>query len=1380
MSRIPTACEGTRTPAHFTKQKCPPAFLTPIRQAVLSALGGITLSAVQLGGLQLGGLLVVQGSAALALSAMPISAHATCESPNVDEPDNDGDECYTQPDIPKSQGDNCPQVNTNATSQPGQACGDPIQLTIGNSLQTAQDYMGAGAFPISIVRTYNSRATTSGPLGANWSLGFSASVASISTTQVKVISDSGKVLTFNLVSGAWRPDADVNARLTQSKDASGNTSGWLFQTGTDNTDTFDAQGRLIRRANRAGLAQTLSYDSQGRLSSVADPYGRTLTLAYDSQNRVATIKDPSSRTYTYGYDSNNNLASVTYPDGKTRHYLYESTSFPHAMTGLVDENGVRFATWTYNSQGLAVSSEHAGGADKVGINYDFSNGISTVTDALSRVTSYSYETVAGVAHTMHVNQPSPIGGSNDWDYDANGNVSTYIDFLGRKTAYTYDLSRNLETSRTEAQGTSLARTITTTWHPTLRLPTQISEPGRVTTFSYDSAGNLLQRSVSDSGSNATRTWTYTYNAAGQVVTATDPNGNVTTLAYDSMGNLQSVQDALGHLTRYTYDADGRMTQATDPNGLITTYTYDARGRLVSKAEGALSTSYGYDAVGDMTSVKWPSGYQITLNYDDAHRLTRVTDGLGNAIQYTLDAMSNRLTESRFDASGTQVYVHNWTYDALNRVATEVGASGQTTTYGRDRNGNLTSITDPLSHARTFGYDALDRLDTIVDARQGQTSIAHDDLNHIVSVTDPRGLQTSYEVDALGNTTAVQSPDTGDTAITHDAAGNVTTRTDAKGQVLQYTYDALNRVTQIMRADTQQLLVSYTYDQVDSTHTNGIGHLTSMTDEGGTTDWAYDVNGHVLKHRQTNGWRVQTTSYTYDASSGNLLTQTLPSAAKVVYTWTKGRVSSVLVQRSGLNIALMSNIQYQPFGPIGAWSWGNGVADARQYDQDGRVIADSVDSAIHYDAASRITDATLKGAISGTRTYAYDELDRLTSLVSADGSQNLSYSYDASGNRITSSNLGQSSTYAVDTNSNRLLSVSGANAKALNYDANGSVIQDGGVTLSYDAQGHMVQALASDGNTYTYKYNGLGQRVEKVSNGALVDRMFDYDESGHLIGEYTGLNVLIQETIYLGNTPIAVITPVNASYLKTDYRNAPRQAEYAGGTATWAWDAQGFGESAQANLGGSYNPRFPGQYLDTETGNFYNVNRTYSPLTGRYLQSDPIGLAGGLNTYAYAGDNPVQLSDPSGLCVYSLGLTGSINVPLIGSVGLAGSWSVGIVWDSHGNVGLYGTSTKVGSGVGAGVGVGVSGAIYGGDVIADFGGPFDNSSIGAGLGPYGSIDIFHDPSKPTSDSSGYGGGVTVGAGIAGSGSVTRTDTVVIPLGSAAAGNGSGHACPSSCF
>ena len=244
------------------------------------------------------------------------------------------------------------------------------------------------------------------------------------------------------------------------------------------------------------------------------------------------------------------------------------------------------------------------------------------------------------------------------------------------------------------------------------------------------------------------------------------------------------------------------------------------------------------------------------------------------------------------------------------------------------------------------------------------------------MTDPRALATRHTVDALENVSSTVSPDSGTTTQSQiDDAGNVTQRRDAKGQLTSYQYDALNRLTRITRSDGS--LVSFTYDQNDTAHGSGIGRLTTMSDPSGSTNWTYDLYGHVTKKIQGIGAVALTTSYTYDGPTGHLLSLTYPSTKSVTYTWTNGQITALTSSGS----ALVSTIVYQPFGGPKSWLLANGETDTRTYDLDGRITSDPIET-IGYDTASRITALTLgnHSAIVGSQTYGYDELDRVTAYT----------------------------------------------------------------------------------------------------------------------------------------------------------------------------------------------------------------------------------------------------------------------------------------------------------------------------------------------------------------------------------------------------------------
>jgi RHS repeat-associated protein len=1172
------------------------------------------------------------------LSLTPISFGDSDGDDCISDPGEAGEgegACYAPPDPGKSNGpnDDCPH------------CGDPIDASTGNVYEIETDYAGTGPFPLNLTRYYNSQSTLSaglaaGALGANWSHHLGSNLVTVSATSMEMVRADGKAITFTLASGNWTADADINAKLVPV--LSGITlTGWNYTTEEDHVESYDASGKLVSIANRAGLKQTFAYDASGRLVSVTDPFARTLSFSYDANNRIIGFTDPSARAYAYAYDANNNLIAVTYPDGKARKYLYEIAAFPHLMTGLADENGVRLSTWTYDSKGVAIASELAGGVSKTSMAYDFTNGITTITDALSHSSSFTFGTTLGIARPVQSTQPGPFNASAAWAYDANGNVIQYTDYKGNVTTYSYDLTRNLETSRTEAYGTPQARTITTAWHGSFRLPINITEPNRVTTLAYDTQGNLTSLTVT--AGSLTRTWGYTYNANGQVTRIDGPRTDVsdqTTFSYDTQGNLTSITDALGHITQITaHDADGRPLTIKDANGLITVLTYDQRGRLLSRKVGTETTAYTYDAVGQLKKVTKPDASYTAFTYDPAHRLVQVNDNLGNKIIYTLDAMGNRIKEQVRDPANVLARSLTRTFDELNRTATSVGASGQTTKLAYDADSNVTTVSDPLAHNSKRVYDALNRPVANTDPLLHQTQYAYDANDNLVKVTDPRSLITQYTYDGLGNRTNTTSPDSGITVDSFDDAGNRITSTDARSKATAYAYDALNRPTSLSFASGTP--VQFSYDG----GTNGLGHLTSMTDETGSTAWAYDSHGRVLQKTQTIGTTVQKLLYAYDAY-GRINQITYPSGKAVGISYNAAGQPVKLTQGAQ---TILSGVGYTAFGAIKAWTWGNAQGFQRSFDTDGRLtgypLGGGRTNSLAYDKASRIVAYNDSDAAQ-IKSFQYDAAGRLTSMVQ--GQTQTAYFYDANGNRTElavwpprSSGLPSSITnYSYDKTSNKLKWAFGAVPKPFTYNAKGDTLADGTLTYGYNDRGRLAQANYA-GTSTQFGVNGLGQRVTKTAGAAAVVTLFAYDEAGHLLGEYAADGTALRETVWLGDTPVAVIAGGAVYSIYADHLNSPRAIADATGKVLWRWDSEPFGSTLPNQdvdgdgIAFTYNLRFPGQYYDVETGLHYNYFRDYNPAIGRYLQSDPIGLEGGTNTYNYVHGSPLGLIDRRGLCIEDL-------------------------------------------------------------------------------------------------------------------------------------------------
>ena len=731
---------------------------------------------------------------------------------------------------------------------------------------------------------------------AGWSHSFSRRLAMAppnlgpvaSTGPVWVYRPDGIILRFAASHGSYIGDADVADRLTRLLDANGKTAGWIYYVSSnDDVESYDSFGRMTTLQRRGGAVLTFSYSDAstpttvapipGLLIRVTDALGRELIQTYDSSARLVTVADPAGNIFAMTYDALGNLTSIGYPGVNSygrpslRTYLYENATYPSALTGIIDEEGKRYATYTYDSQGRAIRTEHSGGVDAYAIAFN-ADGSSAVTDPFGITRNFGYSLVANAIKGTGVSQPCTTcgDGAQAKTYDGYGNVTSRSDFNGKKVCYAYDTTRNLETARvegilsTETCTTVMAsppsrpdvRKITTSWNASWRLPAAVTEPApggmKTTTFEYGASGNMTRKAIvaqknDGSGGTVIRTWNWTYGTLGRVTSAMDPNGNVTNYSYfadnDSSvgkrGNLQSVTNPLGHTTQFTsYDSNGRALTIVDPNGLTTSLTYDARGRLINRNVGGEQTTYSYDGVGQLILVTLPEFSTLGYTYDAAHRLTQVQDGLGNRIAYTLDVMGNRTSEQAFDPSNSLARSRTRAYDSMNRLAQEIGAQTQTTSYSYDNNSNVTSVSDPLSHATGNTYDALNRLVQVLDPASGVTRYAYDSANNLLQVTDPRGLATGYNYDGLNDLTKVMSPDTGTTTSTFDPAGNLLTKVDARGVTATYTVDAKSRVNQIVfsKAGTPSETQTFTYDS----GANAKGRLAQLADPAATTD--VDVHG----------------------------------------------------------------------------------------------------------------------------------------------------------------------------------------------------------------------------------------------------------------------------------------------------------------------------------------------------------------------------------------------------------------------------------------------------------------------------------------------------------------------------------------------------------
>jgi RHS repeat-associated protein len=1210
-------------------------------------------------------------------------------------------------------------------------------------------------------------------LGYRWRNNFEARISVISGggyTTAYVTRPDGRFFYFNWMFGVWAADADIQDTLQSVTDGTGTTIGYRYRyanTETGDMELYDTRGRLLSITSREGRTLKLSYSDgaggllygttpdatgylapacagvlgqtaprlPGLLMCVTDTFGRQLNFAHDdTRRRIKVMTDPDGKVYHFAYDGasgpagGNNLTSVTFPATETggtpqRTYWYGeaanvngnvacptgSPATTHWLTGISDENSVRYATFQYDCTGKAVSTAYAGDANRYTLAYQTDaagNPTATVvTDPLGTQRTYNLQTVLGVVKSTGQTQPAgagcPASGSSI-AYDVNGNIASRTDFNGNTSCHAYDLSRNLETARIEgiapggncpadvtaytpAVGT-VERKITTTWHPDWRLEVQRAEPKKLTTWVYNgqpdptngnavascaSASALLpdgkpiavlckkiEQATTDSTgalglaatlTGSSRIWTYTYNGFGQVTSLDGPRtdvADVTTLAYDAAGNLISVTNALGHVTTYSaYDAHGRAGRITDPSGVVTEFAYDVRGRLMSRTVDGKTTAFEYDGVGQLAKVTPPDGAYLRYTYDAAHRRTDLTDALGNKIHTTYDLAGNKTKEEVFDPSNTLVRQHQWVYDTLSQLTQSIGAAGQTTTYAYDANGNRTSVTDPLNRVTHYTYDALNRRVSETDSLAGITGYSYDALDHLLAVTDPANLTTTYTYDGFGDLLQETSPNTGVTTYTYTPYGQVASRTDARGISATYAYDLINRLTKVdypAGIEGDQL---FFWDRSQFHEGSQKGRLR----QAGEIAYGYDNRGNVtiaspFLRNPADYYRPR---YEYDDADRLIGIEYLSGRYVRYQRGSDGQIRRMTVTDypGGPSRVLADNIQYAPFGPLKHLTYGNGKTLQRHFDLDGRLSRQTLDG-VHdlsysYDPVGQITAVVNALDNAYSQTYGYDALGRLTAATGPFST--LAYGYDATGNRQSESHNGQTTTYHYLPTDQRLQSLSGSVNQSFAYDAIGNTVDNGAFDFAYGGDGRL-RHVTQGGHPvadYHYWHYATGQRTAKIVNGRVTH--FDYAPWGPLLSEsvgdvidskypYTDPSALAYtDYVYLDDLPLAQIDPSGAvAYLHPNHLGAPLAATHDSGGVAWQADYEPFGRVQLINPSLTLNLRLPGQYFDAETGLHQNWHRDYDPSLGRYLESDPIGLEGGINTYAYVENNPINWIDPTGL------------------------------------------------------------------------------------------------------------------------------------------------------
>lgn len=772
------------------------------------------------------------------------------------------------------------------------------------------------------------------------------------------------------------------------------------------------------------------------------------------------------------------------------------------------------------------------------------------------------------------------GQSIAYTRDGSGRITTIVGPSGQTLHYSYSAAGDLVSS------TSPKGAVTTyTYDASHRLVQTTGPGGPLQTLHYDTSGRLT--SITDGDGNTTQV---SSNIAGQQDTVIDPSGRLTTVnTYDDLGDpirIDRIAAGATLTTTMTYDAAGHLLSITNAGGGTTTATYDPVGEMTSLTDPAGITShYSYDSLGDVTSATGPGGVVlVAMTFDASGNLLTLTDGGGNTTTYTYDSAGN--VASRTDADGR---INSYTYTSNGTLAGITTAAGSST-FTTDVSGRITAATNANGHTMNLTYDADGNLLSFADADGHMRSWTYDSLDRLMTSTDANA---------------------GHSSLVYDAAGNLTGITDANGMTVTRSYDADARLLAASALDGSS--VSFAYD--------GFGRMVSAVSPAATLGFTYDARGYLLSQVTGGGQPANTLAYAYDAD-GRRTSSTGPDGTAAYGYGSQSNLASVTdtaggVFKYGYDAALNLTSLQRP----------DGVVDTNTYDAMGRLLSRS-----SANGPTTLASATYSYTPAGERAsrsdpgntaaYQFDPVAQLLSVANSSAAvPGESYTYDAAGNRTS------------------------AGGAAVTYDSGGRMLSDGGTAFTYDAQGERISATDLSGNVTTYTWNAFHQLTGvTLPSGATVH--YSYDALGRRVEvdqgstaahyTYDGQNLRLQ---YSGPTLAAAYTdpPVTASplemrqgsgayYFLTDAQGSTvGLADQSGSlVATQRYDSFGKPLSSTGSVANSLS--YLGQQYDSSTGLYFLNARYYDPGTGSFLSPDPLPK---VNRYAYALNDPVDLSDPSG-------------------------------------------------------------------------------------------------------------------------------------------------------
>ena len=783
--------------------------------------------------------------------------------------------------------------------------------------------------------------------------------------------DQNNLTTLTTPDGASAKLAyDEQGRLTSSTDKSGLQTTYQYdkfgnptviekvkdgQTFMHAENQYDENGYLIATIVN-GKKTSFTNDALGRKITETMPSGTVMRFTYDDNNNVLTSSF-GDKTTKFEYDSLGNVTKNTLPNGHVTTYTYKNQQLQSVKSHSDDS---LTQNYSYNSAGL-LGSISVGQDTVAAYSYDDAGNVTTSTDYNGKQTTICYD-----AANRQVS--ATLGdATSKTTYNADGTITSTTTGNGNTTSYEYDASGNV-IKETLADGTIVENTYDVMGH---MLSSKTN--GKTVTYEYDALGN--RTSMTDAAGNKT---SYTYNADGQVLSSTNALGHKTSYVYNDNGQLTQTLNNRGEVTaKYSYDDAGNVVSVSNSQNVVRTMTYDANNNLltVKDANGDLvsQTELNSDeqVISTINALNSKSG--VDYSYNNSQTTVTTTNALGHKKSTTTDYGGNVVKSS--DDMTTGVVDYN---EAGNLSSQSVNNGQNKTSLTYDKDQNVVSEANNDS-SESYSYDALDQLSSWTNARGDTTTYTRDADGNITNAK-ASDVDNNYGYDVNGNETSAKNSNA-DISKTYDVLNRVVSKTQ-NGQTVKYNYDDREFLTDLI----------YPGDKKVHYDVNTDGQITAMTDwNNHKTTYDYDKNGRVVKTTNWNGV-IEERSYN---TAGQVLTikTSLHDKTLTDYKYSYDADGNLITDNSQTYTydmldrltAGQDKYTYDAIGNI------TGVGSHKMtYDDDSRLTSIDGDETSS-DKDGNLTSYVMSGK---THTASYNSQNQLTKY------DDLSYTYDADGNRVS--------------------------------------------------------------------------------------------------------------------------------------------------------------------------------------------------------------------------------------------------------------------------------------------------------------------------------------------------------------------------------------------